>query len=58
MPDDPKKRGPQDRTRINVQEKWELDYWSKHFAITPEQLKRAVATVGVMVADVKKYLKK
>ena len=28
MPDDKTKRGPQDRAKINVQEQFEMDYWS------------------------------
>jgi len=58
MADDTNKRGPADRTRINVNEKWELDYWTKKFGVTPEELRSAVAKVGVMVADVEKQFKK
>ena len=29
MSDDVRKRGPEDRSRINVNEPWELKYWSK-----------------------------
>ena len=56
MPDDLKYRGPADRTRINVNESWELAYWCKELGVTPEQLKQAVRAVGVMVADVRRYL--
>ena len=42
MPDDKTKRGPQDRGKINVQEKYEMDYWSKKFGVTPDQLRNAV----------------
>jgi hypothetical protein len=58
MADDPNKRGPQDRERINIHEDYELRDWSKHFNVTPEELKRAVAKVGVMVKDVEKELTK
>ncbi len=42
MSDDRSNRGPQDRSRINVNEGYELDYWSKKFGVTKEQLKEAV----------------
>jgi hypothetical protein len=58
MPDDLRKRGPADRTRINIHETWELDWWSKEFAVTPQVLKDAVKKVGVMVKDVRKHLGK
>lgn len=58
MPDDLSKRGPQDRTRINVNESWELDYWCKQLGVTPEELKQAVQKAGVMVTDVRRHLGK
>ena len=58
MADDLSKRGPPDGIRINVNEAWELRDWSKHFGVTPEVLKAAVAKVGVMAKDVKKHLGK
>ena len=56
--DDSTKRGPQDRERINVNERYELDYWSKELKVSPEKLKEAVAKVGVMAKDVRKHLGK
>ena len=58
MPDDKNKRGPQDAKRVNVNEGYELDYWSKKFGVTAERLKAAVKTVGAMAAEVEKELKK
>ena len=58
MPDDLSKRRPQDSSKINVNEPWELEYWCKLFGVTPQQLKQAVQKVGVMVAAVKKHLGK
>jgi hypothetical protein len=46
MPDDKTKTSPQDASRINIHEKYEVEYWSKKFKVTPEQLKAAVAKVG------------
>ncbi len=58
MPDERSKAGPADRDRINVQERYELEYWSSKFGVTPEQLKEAVAKAGVMVKDVARQLGK
>jgi hypothetical protein len=58
MSDDLNKRGPQDRIRINVHEEHELRYWTRELNVTPEELSRAVAAVGVMAEDVRKHLRK
>jgi hypothetical protein len=58
MADDLHKRGPQDRSRVNVHEDWEVKHWTAHFECTEAQLKAAVKAVGVMVKDVEAYLKK
>jgi diaminopimelate decarboxylase len=49
MSDDLSKRGPQDASRINVNEEWELRYWTQKFGVTEEELKAAVKTAGVNV---------
>jgi hypothetical protein len=56
MPDDPKEKRPHDSQRIDVSEKWEVDYWSKALGVTPERLKEAVKKVGVMADDVRRHL--
>jgi Protein of unknown function (DUF3606) len=58
MPDNLKDRQPQDASKINVHEAWELEYWCKALGVTPQQLKDAVQAVGVSVIAVKKYLGK
>jgi hypothetical protein len=58
MADDKTKQGPQDRSRINVNERYELDYWSKKYGVSHDELKRAVSKVGVKAEDVEKELKK
>lgn len=58
MSDDKSKRGPADRSRINVHEAYELEYWCKEFGVTAEKLKEAVKAVGVMAVDVRRYLGK
>jgi hypothetical protein len=57
MADDKSKPGGQDRTRINVNEDYELRDWSKNLGVTPEQLKAAVRAVGTNAAAVEHYLK-
>ncbi|MDB5915768.1 MAG: hypothetical protein JWR40_2 [Massilia sp.] len=49
MSDDLNKRGPQDASRINVNEEWELRYWTQKFGVTEEELKAAVKKAGVNV---------
>ena len=56
MPDDKTKTRPQDASRINVHERYEVEYWSKKFGLTPDQLKAAVAKVGVSVKAVQKEI--
>lgn len=56
MADDKTKKGPQDSSRINVHESYEVEYWSKKFRVTPDQLKAAVAKVGVSASAVEKEL--
>lgn len=42
MPDDLSKRGPADRTRVNVNEAWEVRWWCQHLGVTEAQLRDAV----------------
>ena len=58
MSDDLKNRGKQDDIRINVNQDYELRDWSKRLGVTPEKLKEAVRTVGVLAKDVRRHLGK
>jgi hypothetical protein len=58
MSDDLSKKRPQDATKVNVNESWELTYWSEKFGVTKDQLKNAVKAVGTSAALVKKHLGK
>lgn len=58
MSDDKTKRGPADRSRINVNEPYELAYWTHELGVSEKTLREAVAKVGVMVTAVRAYLKK
>lgn len=51
MADDPSKKGPADANRININEPYEVEYWTMKFGVTAEQLKACVKKVGVMVVD-------
>ena len=57
MADDPTKRGPADRIRIDPEAEHEVKYWSEKFGVSPGFLKEVVARVGPMVDDVEKALK-
>jgi hypothetical protein len=56
--DDPTKRGPADRTRINVHEPYELRYWADKFGVTEQRIRNAAAAVGPMVDHVRRHLGK
>ncbi|WP_200912259.1 DUF3606 domain-containing protein [Pedobacter sp. Leaf216] len=56
--DDKLKNGNADRTRININEGYELDYWSNKFGVSKDKLKAVVETVGTSARAVEDYLKK
>ena len=58
MPDDKTKRGPQDRSRINVNEDYELRYWTGKFQVSEQELRDAVNRAGTSAAAVERLLKK
>jgi hypothetical protein len=51
--DDKTKTRPQDSSRVNVHEDYEVEYWTKKFGCTKQQLQ---AAVGVSAAAVEKAL--
>ena len=53
--DDLSKKGMQDRQRIDINEKWERQYWTGKLGVTEDELKKAVDQVGVMSKDVEAY---
>jgi HAMP domain-containing protein len=57
MSDDLQNRGPADRSRINVNEAWELRYWSQTLGHTADEIRLAVKAVGPMVENVRRHLK-
>jgi hypothetical protein len=50
--------GRPDRDRININENYEVEYWTKTLGISAEQLKNAVKTAGTSTEAVKEHLKK
>jgi hypothetical protein len=58
MSDDLQKKRPQDASRVNVHETWEVEYWCKKFGCTKAQLIAAVNAVGTSAIAVEKHLKK
>lgn len=58
MSDSVAKHGAADAKRINVHEKWEVDYWTKKFGVSEEELKEAAKAAGPMAANVETWLKK
>jgi len=54
--DDLKKKGPADRSKINMHEAWEVDYWTEELGVSKEQLQHAVKKVGGSAAAVRKEL--
>ena len=58
MSDDKTKRDRQDRRKINVHEKYELDYWSKKFRVTPDELRDTVKRVGTSLEAIERELQR
>jgi hypothetical protein len=56
MADDLSKRQPQDASRINLHEDWEVRYWARKFGVSEERLKRAVMKVGNSAAAVEREI--
>jgi hypothetical protein len=47
MSDDKSKRGPQDSSRINMGEDYEVEYWTSKFGVSKDRLQVAVDRAGV-----------
>jgi len=56
MPDDLNRRAPEDPTRINIHQEYEITYWTRELGCTRYELINAVAAVGPYVAKVRVYL--
>lgn len=58
MADDKSKRGPQDASRINVHEDYEVEYWTAKFGVTRAELEAAVKAAGIGSSAVARHLGK
>jgi hypothetical protein len=58
MSDDTSNRGPADRQRVNVNEDYEVRYWTQKWNVSEERLRQAVAAAGVMANDVEAWLRR
>ncbi len=58
MTDDKKNAGSPDRDRINVNEDYELQYWTKALGVSAEELRAAVKAVGPTAVAVRERLGK
>ncbi len=56
MADNLQSAGPQDRSRINVHEEWELRYWTQELGVSKERLAELVKEVGPSVSAVRQRL--
>lgn len=58
MSDDRTRRGPQDRSRINTSEDYEIRYWTETLGVSADALKRLVSQHGNSVEKARKALGK
>jgi hypothetical protein len=56
MADDPTLKGPQDRSRINLSQDYEVRYWTQKFGVTAAELRDAIKKVGNSAEAVEKEL--
>ena len=56
MADDKTKRGQPDRSKINMDEDYEVKYWAKELSVTRAELQRVIDKVGNAAAAVRKEL--
>ena len=56
MSDDTSQRGPQDRSRINLNQAHEVRYWTQALGVSEAELSRAVGAVGSSADKVREFL--
>jgi hypothetical protein len=56
MADSKTLRGEPDRSLINMNEPYEVEYWTKRFGCTKQRLQQAVNAVGNSAAKVQAWL--
>lgn len=58
MSDDKQQTGSPDRDRINVNEDYEVQYWTRTLAVSREALEAAVKAVGPTAEAVRTHLRR
>lgn len=58
MPDNLKITQPLDKTRINIHEPWEVNWWCNELGCTKDELVSAVRAVGTSAKAVRAHLGK
>ena len=56
MADDKTNRGPQDRSRINTGEDYEVRYWTKELGVSEDELRRLVSQHGSSADAIRRAL--
>jgi hypothetical protein len=54
--DDLRKKGASDRSRIDLEEAWEVDYWTTELGVSKDELQRFMKKVGNSTAAVRREL--
>jgi hypothetical protein len=57
MSDNKEDRGPADRSRINVNEDYEVRYWTKELGVSEDRLRELVKAVGPSADKIREALK-
>ena len=53
----PKKRDYGDKTRIDLNQSYQVAYWKERFGVSEEELSEAVHAAGALARKVEAYLK-
>jgi hypothetical protein len=56
MPDNKEKKIPLDKSRVNLSQKYEIEYWCNAFNVSEKQLRNLVNQYGTSVAEIRKHL--
>lgn len=57
MPDDKTLRTPADRSRVALEEDYEVAYWTGRFGVSRARLATAIKKVGHGAAEIERFLR-
>lgn len=57
MSDDKATRGASDRRTIDIEDEYDVRYWSEVLGVTPDRLRVVVGKVGPMAQKVRQHLR-